>query len=89
MTNPKKPPLRSAAWFGAQDKNGFMYRSWMKNQGIPDHEFRGKPVIGIAAGSMTLFGGAVFAFMGCACRAKVVVLQALQISDDDPEGGAA
>ena len=47
MTNLKKPPLRSAAWFGAQDKNGFMYRSWMKNQGIPDHEFQGKPIIGI------------------------------------------
>ena len=42
-----KRPLRSAAWFGAQDKNGFMYRSWMKNQGIPDHEFQGKPIIGI------------------------------------------
>jgi len=24
-----------------------MYRSWMKNQGIPDHEFQGKPIIGI------------------------------------------
>ena len=44
-----KPPLklRSAEWFGTIDKNGFMYRSWMKNQGIPDHEFQGKPVIGI------------------------------------------
>src|SRR3954462_4491365 len=41
------PKLRSAAWFGTTDKNGFMYRSWMKNQGIPDHEFQGKPVIGI------------------------------------------
>lgn len=40
-------PLRSAAWFGTADKNGFMYRSWMKNQGIPEHEFQGKPVIGI------------------------------------------
>ncbi|MFH4141619.1 IlvD/Edd family dehydratase, partial [Acinetobacter baumannii] len=39
--------LRSAAWFGTTDKNGFMYRSWMKNQGIPDHEFQGKPIIGI------------------------------------------
>jgi L-arabonate dehydrase len=47
MTTPKNRPLRSAAWFGAQDKNGFMYRSWMKNQGIPDHEFQGKPIIGI------------------------------------------
>lgn len=26
---------------------GFIYRSWMKNQGIPDHEFDGRPVIGI------------------------------------------
>ena len=43
----KKTTLRSAAWFGTQDKNGFMYRSWMKNQGIPDHEFQGKPIIGI------------------------------------------
>jgi len=42
-----KPKLRSAAWFGTTDKNGFMYRSWMKNQGIPDHEFQGKPIIGI------------------------------------------
>jgi L-arabonate dehydrase len=42
-----KRPLRSAHWFGTADKNGFMYRSWMKNQGIPDHEFQGKPIIGI------------------------------------------
>ena len=43
----EKKILRSAQWFGTNDKNGFMYRSWMKNQGIPDHEFHGKPVIGI------------------------------------------
>ncbi|HFG6838412.1 IlvD/Edd family dehydratase [Acinetobacter baumannii] len=42
-----KQVLRSAACFGTTDKNGFMYRSWMKNQGIPDHEFQGKPIIGI------------------------------------------
>ncbi len=47
MSNPPKRTLRSAAWFGTADKNGFMYRSWMKNQGIPDHEFQGKPIIGI------------------------------------------
>jgi len=45
MSDRKK--LRSAEWFGTADKNGFMYRSWMKNQGIPDHEFEGKPIIGI------------------------------------------
>ena len=44
--NPPRP-LRSAQWFGTQDKNGFMYRSWMKNQGIPEHHFQGKPIIGI------------------------------------------
>jgi len=43
----KKHKLRSAQWFGTADKNGFMYRSWMKNQGIPDHAFDGRPVIGI------------------------------------------
>lgn len=39
--------LRSQGWFGGRDKHGFMYRSWMKNQGIPEHEFDGRPVIGI------------------------------------------
>ena len=47
MSVTPQKPLRSAAWFGTADKNGFMYRSWMKNQGIPDHEFQGKPIIGI------------------------------------------
>lgn len=39
--------LRSQNWFGKDGKDGFIYRAWMKNQGIPDEEFRGKPVIGI------------------------------------------
>ena len=39
--------LRSQAWFGRKGKDGFIYRAWMKNQGIPDDEFDGKPVIGI------------------------------------------
>ncbi|MGI2147429.1 IlvD/Edd family dehydratase [Shewanella baltica] len=47
MNNKKTKALRSASWFGSDDKNGFMYRSWMKNQGIPDHHFQNKPVIGI------------------------------------------
>ena len=47
MTRPPPRKLRSTEWFGSADKNGFMYRSWMKNQGIPDHEFDGRPVIGI------------------------------------------
>jgi len=38
---------RSSAWFGPKDKGGFIHRSWMKNQGRPDHLFDGRPVIGI------------------------------------------
>jgi len=43
----KKKELRSQAWFGRQDKMGFIYRSWMKNKGIPHDQFDGRPVIGI------------------------------------------
>lgn len=43
----KKPKLRSAEWFGGSGKNAFMHRSWMKNQGFPDDNFDGRPVIGI------------------------------------------
>src|SRR5574338_881561 len=39
--------LRSQQWFGLKGKDGFIYRAWMKNQGLPDDEFHGKPVIGI------------------------------------------
>ncbi|MBS1598104.1 MAG: dihydroxy-acid dehydratase [Bacteroidetes bacterium] len=39
--------LRSRNWFGKTGKDGFIYRAWMKNQGIPSYEFEGKPVIGI------------------------------------------
>jgi len=42
-----KEELRSRQWFGRKGKDGFIYRAWMKNQGIPAHEFQGKPVIGI------------------------------------------
>ena len=43
----KKIHLRSTEWFGKDDKMGFVHRSWLRNQGYPDHMFRGKPVIGI------------------------------------------
>ncbi|MDB5125250.1 MAG: dihydroxy-acid dehydratase [Mucilaginibacter sp.] len=42
-----KEQLRSQQWFGKKGKDGFIYRAWMKNQGIPAHELQGKPVIGI------------------------------------------
>jgi L-arabonate dehydrase len=43
----EKRKYRSAAWFGKTDKDGFVHRSWMRNQGFPDHVFDGRPVIGI------------------------------------------
>ena len=46
MSDDKKP-LRSTAWFGHTDKDGFLHRSWMKNQGFPADLFDGRPVIGI------------------------------------------
>lgn len=39
--------LRSQDWFGRKDKDGIIYRSWMKNQGMPTDMFDGRPVIGI------------------------------------------
>ena len=39
--------LRSSEWFGRQDIYGFIYRSWVKNRGVPHDMFDGRPVIGI------------------------------------------
>jgi L-arabonate dehydrase len=39
--------FRSQGWFGKKDKDGIIYRSWMKNQGMPTDMFDGRPVIGI------------------------------------------
>ncbi len=39
--------LRSQGWFGRKGKDGLIYRSWMKKQGIPAYEFQNKPIIGI------------------------------------------
>lgn len=39
--------FRSSDWFGKTGKMGFLYRSWMKNQGMPTDLFDGRPVIGI------------------------------------------
>lgn len=43
----KQQKLRSHDWFGRKDKDGIIYRSWMKNQGMPNDMFDGRPVIGI------------------------------------------
>jgi dihydroxy-acid dehydratase len=43
----KKKQLRSQSWFGREDIYGFIYRSWVKNRGVPHDQFDGRPVIGI------------------------------------------
>jgi len=47
MDVPKKRKRRSQGWFGREGKDGFLHRSWIKNQGYPDDMFDGRPVIGI------------------------------------------
>jgi len=48
MKNDNKKRLRSEDWFNPDDvKQGFIHRSWLRNQGYPDDYFRGRPVIGI------------------------------------------
>ena len=39
---------RSAAWFGASGKDGFIHRSWVRAEGFTPEVFDGRPVIGIA-----------------------------------------
>ncbi|MGA8114386.1 MAG: IlvD/Edd family dehydratase [Actinocatenispora sp.] len=39
--------LRSHQWFGEEGRNGFIHRSWMRNQGFSPEVFDGRPVIGI------------------------------------------
>ncbi len=43
----EKKPLRSTRSYGPRDKDGFIHRSWMKSQGLPQDAFDGRPVIGI------------------------------------------
>ena len=47
MATKKPAQRRSIQWFGRQDIYGFIYRSWVKNRGVPNDQFDGRPVIGI------------------------------------------
>src|SRR5437870_12329159 len=47
MAKKKDPGLRSVKWFGREDIYGFIYRGWVKNRGVPQDQFDGRPVIGI------------------------------------------
>lgn len=43
----RKIRRRSADSYGKTDRDGFIHRSWMKAQGLPEDVFDGRPVIGI------------------------------------------
>ncbi len=47
MPDDSNPKLRSRRWFAGATRDGFLHRSWMKNQSLPDDSFDGRPVIGI------------------------------------------
>ncbi|HWM39953.1 MAG TPA: IlvD/Edd family dehydratase [Streptomyces sp.] len=47
MSNDETAARRSSAWFAAEGRNGFIHRSWMRNQGFGPEVFDGRPVIGI------------------------------------------
>ncbi len=44
-----KGKRRSSEWFAGTGKNGFIHRSWMRNQGFAPDLFDGRPVIGIGS----------------------------------------
>jgi dehydratase ilvD1 len=43
----QKPKFRSTKSYGPKDRDGFIHRSWMKSEGLPENVFDGRPVIGI------------------------------------------
>lgn len=47
MPEDARPKFRSARWFDRTDRDGIIYRGWLKNRGIPNDQFDGRPVIGI------------------------------------------
>lgn len=38
---------RSADVYGKLDRDGFIHRSWLKSEGLPDDSFDGRPIIGL------------------------------------------
>jgi len=71
----KKKVLRSQAWFGGEDKDAFIHRSWMKNHGLPTDSFDGRPIIGIC-NTFSELTPCNAHFRGLAEKIKAGVLQA-------------
>lgn len=66
---------RSQHWFGGLGKDAFIHRSWMKNHGLPDDAFDGRPVIGIC-NTFSEFTPCNAHFRGLAEHIKAGVLEA-------------
>lgn len=47
MTDKPKTPRRSGLTYGKQDRDGFIHRTWMKSEGLPEDAFDGRPIVGI------------------------------------------
>src|SRR5258707_7628484 len=47
MTSTPSPSLRSQSWFSGFSRDVVIHRSWMRNQGLTDDAFDGRPIIGI------------------------------------------
>ncbi len=71
----KKAQRRSQAWFGGVGKNAFIYRSWMKNHGLPEDSFDGRPIIGVC-NTFSELTPCNAHFRGLAEKIKAGVLQA-------------
>lgn len=75
--------LRSQAWFGGTSRDVFIHRSWMRNEGLPDDTFDGRPVIGICNTYSELTPCNAH-FRGLADKVKQGVLQAGGVAFEFP-----
>src|SRR6266576_881148 len=75
--------LRSQAWFGGTSRDVFIHRSWMRNQGLPDDVFDGRPVIGIC-NTFSELTPCNAHFRGLADKVKQGVLQAGGVAFEFP-----
>src|SRR6266436_2734591 len=83
MTAQSNGSLRSQAWFGGTSRDVFIHRSWMRNQGLPDDVFDGRPVIGIC-NTFSELTPCNAHFRGLADKVKQGVLQAGGVAFEFP-----
>src|ERR1700756_1773175 len=83
MTEQSNGSLRSQAWFGGTSRDVFIHRSWMRNQGLPDDTFDGRPIIGICNTYSELTPCNAH-FRGLAGKVKKGVLQAGGVAFEFP-----